>query len=179
LTILPLVIQRLGTVGTLEKDVSFLERRDNVLLAMEMFRRHPVFGVGLGSFPAVWHNYIPADYPTYFAQYHEPTRLRFPDFGYVQILCETGIVGLVVFLAIIGSGARAAWRQRRAALARADGFAVNLSALTLTLVLFVAVSTLLQDAFLYVRVWLIYALVVLMNDRVLAAKSAPGPEPAA
>lgn len=166
LTVFPLVLSRLLTVANLGRDVSFLERRDSFLIGMEMFQRHPLCGVGLGSYPDVWKQYIPADYSTYFSQYNEARRLRFPDFSYMALLAETGLVGVTLFVSFMALIARQAWRLRRAAMELEDRFPANLASTVLVLVTYLAVTSLVQDTFLYTRVWIFYALALLCDPRI-------------
>ena len=172
-TILPLLVQRFLSVRDISTDISYRERRDTFLVGKEMFRAHPVFGVGLGSYPAVWGEYVPPDYPTFAIQYQERTRLRFPDFGYWQILCETGVVGLGLYLLLMGVVVWRAWVVRRRALDRGDPFAANLAALVLTLSAFALLSAFIQDNFLYVRNWVFLGLALLMDERILLPDAAP------
>ena len=171
IVMLPMVMARLSTVTALGMDASYQERRDSLLLALEMFRRHPVFGIGLGSFPAVWQHYIPADYSTFFAQYQGTGHLRFPDFGYVQLLCETGLVGLFLFLVQVIYLVRWSWTARRKARERDDMFALNFSAMVLTQAAMLALTSSIQDTFLYVRVWFVYGLALMLDDRFLVRRT--------
>ncbi|MCX7019453.1 MAG: O-antigen ligase family protein [bacterium] len=174
-TILPFIIQRMFTVTELGRDISFLERYDSLLLGLEMFRAHPVIGVGLGSFPAVWGNYIPPDYSTYYMQFTERSRLKYPDFGWLALLSETGLAGIVLCAGLFGAIAARAWRARRWATARKDFFVYNLSATLLTLLIFIVITTAIQDTFLYVRVWMVFGLALLMDRHILLPA---GSEPA-
>lgn len=186
-TILPLLVQRFLSVRDISTDISYLERRDTFLVGKEMLRARPLFGVGLGSYPAVWGEYVPPDYPTFAIQYQERSRLRFPDFGYWQIVCETGVVGLGLYLLLMGTVLRRAWVVRRTALVRGDPFAANVAALVLTLTAFSLLSAFIQDNFLYVRNWVLLGLALLMDERILLpepevtapADSDPDAEPAA
>jgi O-antigen ligase len=174
LTALPLLVQRFTSVSGIRSDTSFRERRDNFLIGSQMVREHPLFGVGLGSFPAVWRDYIPPDYTTHTVQYTERTQLRFPDFGLMQLLSETGWVGLGLFLATIWSLVGRAWRTRRAAIARGDPFAQNIAAVVLVLGAFVLITAGVLDNFLYVRTWILFGLGLLMDERILAPGRGPG-----
>lgn len=172
-TMTPVAVARLSTLGTLGRDTSFLERRDAFLMGYEMFKAHPITGVGLGSFPAVWKEYIPPDYSTYFAQYLEPQRVRYPDVGYMQLVAETGIIGTALFLLLLATLFRLAWRMRVRATQAGDRFALNLASLVLVLGCHVAITTFIQDTFLYVRVWILFALTLLMDERVLPVNRNP------
>lgn len=168
-TVLPLVIKRLATVVQLSRDNSYLERRDAVLVGMEMFKKHPLFGVGLGSFPAVWPNYLPTDYTTYFIQYRERTLLRFPDFNYLALLAETGIVGLALYVTLFVAIVWGAWRKWKAAGNPEERFARNFAATILTLAAFILLTGFIQDTFLYVRIWIFYALALYLSARTVDA----------
>jgi O-antigen ligase len=123
----------------------------------------------LGSFPAVWKSYIPQGYTTFFAQYHAATQIRYPDFGYLQLLCETGLVGLSAFVALLATISATAWRLHRKSRVDGDSFVHNLSAMILTLCVFVALSTMVQDTVLYVRVWIFLGCALLLDERILAS----------
>lgn len=166
-TVLPLVIERMSTVSALTKDYSYLERRDSFLLGMEMFRQHPLFGVGLGSFPGVWKNYVPPDYPTFFVQYMAETELRYPDFGYLNLLAEGGLVGEVLFIMLLLTWIAGSWRYRKLAAQAGDKLAQNLATTVLLLGVFMTLSSAIQDTFLYTRVWVAFAVVLLADNRIL------------
>ncbi len=174
-TIMPHLVQRVLGSADIKRDISYLERRDQFLVAREMFARHPVFGVGLGSYPAVWGNYLPADYSTYGIQYQERVRERYPDMGYVQILSETGLVGLlfvVGFLVLIALRAVRQWHRARDA---GDAFARNLSSAVIVLAVLAGLSAFIQDVFLYPRIWFMFGLALLLDERILAGKTAEFP----
>lgn len=166
-TVLPAVVARLATVANLSRDLSYLEHRDSALLGLEMFARHPWFGVGLGSFPDVWKDYIPADYPTFFVQYYGPRTPKFPDMGYLGLLAESGLVGLALFIGTLGFVGWRAWDIRRAARAAGDAFAANYASMVLTLAIYVGVTTGTQDTFLYPRVWMVWGLALVLDRRTL------------
>lgn len=172
-TLLPMLILRMSTLRTVSTDPSYLERRDSFLVGMEMFKSDPLFGVGLGSFPAVWREYLPPDFSTHYAQYMSHSQLKFPDFGFLALISESGIVGLGLFVALYALILRRTWRMHVLARVRGDRFARNLAATVLTLVLFILATSFIQDTFLYVRVWVMYALALLMDERLLF----PSPQP--
>ncbi|MDQ3126820.1 MAG: O-antigen ligase family protein [Pseudomonadota bacterium] len=172
LTIFPMILRRLMTLTNVSRDPSFLERRDSFLVGMQMFREHPFFGVGFGSFSSVWKQYVPADFSTYYVQYMHATRPRFPDFGYLALLAETGAVGLAVFALLLSSAAWRAWRLRRSSLESGDLFAANYSALVLVLTAYVAATSAIQDTLLYPRVWMVFALALLCSPRIWAREQA-------
>lgn len=165
-TVFPMILKRLLTVAEIGKDVSFLERRDSFLMGAQMFRENPLFGVGFGSYPYVWKQYIPEGIPTFFVQYQEATRKRYPDFGYMALLAETGITGFSMFLFLLGFTARQAWRLRREALHRGLLFPANFASMILVLVLHVGATSAIQDTFLYTRVWVLHGVALLCDLRI-------------
>lgn len=62
--------------------------------AFELFWKQPVFGVGLGNYPFYWEG----------GQIGEPTNM------FLRILCELGIVGLLLFTAFVGVVLWRLWR---------------------------------------------------------------------
>jgi len=171
-TIMPLIIKRFLTVTDISKDYSYLERRDSYLMALEMIKSSPIFGIGFGSYSKVWSQYIPEDYSTYYAQYRGGTVEKFMDMGYMAITAETGIIGLLLFLSILililVRGIKY-WKNARNA---GDHFARNLSSLVLVLLSMVAITSLIQDTFLYTRVWIFYAFALLLDERLLPIRPA-------
>lgn len=165
--VLPMIVARMNTMGNLKTDASYLERHDQVLVALEMYRSAPLTGIGLGSYPTAWKQYIPADYSTYNMQYDNKSE-RYPDFGYLQLLAETGIVGLALACVMIVCVITIGWRMRRLALRHGDEFAANLATIVLVLGLYWALTNLVQDTFLYVRTWMLLGLTAVLTPRNLA-----------
>ena len=69
---------------------------------MKLFRRSPVFGLGMGAFENAIKSTQSFYYETKYAHNH-----------YIQTLLETGIVGLALFVALLLSAAFAAWKSRK------------------------------------------------------------------
>ncbi len=166
-TILPVVLKRLFTITNIGKDYSFLERRDSYLIGMEMFRDSPVFGIGFGSYSKVWHDYIPPEYTTYFAQYRPGAWEKFMDMGMMAVLVETGLIGLTLFLGIILYILVRSWTYRRDAVAAGDSFAQNLASTTILVLAIIVATSFIQDTFLYPRVWIFYGVCMLIDPRQL------------
>ncbi|HUR84044.1 MAG TPA: O-antigen ligase family protein [Solirubrobacteraceae bacterium] len=132
-------------------------RADLWHVAWRMSSEHPVAGVGLDSFRSRAAEYV-----------RRPGSLRFVDLiaerprvvhnTYLQLLAETGIVGLALFLLVVGACLRAGWR----ACTRFDGAGEpELAALARAAVL-AAVSVLAAGLFLSdavdKRLWLLLGL---------------------
>lgn len=171
-TVLPLLMKRMLTVTNISRDISFLERRDSFLIGMEMFKDYPVTGVGFGAFSKVWRAYLPPDYSTFFSQYRPASFEKFMDFGMMSILVETGIIGLSLFLLLLGTIFFYAVTHHRQAKASGDRFAQNLSSTVIVILAFATVSSLIQDTFLYTRIWVFYGVAMLLDSRHLPVREA-------
>ena len=92
----------------LRPDSSFQERKLLMTVAWVMFGANPVTGVGAGNYSSHYEEY--ADLTSSSArQYADPSDLHFPHNLYLEVAAEAGILGLVVFAAIIIT----AWRILR------------------------------------------------------------------
>lgn len=164
-TVLPLIVRRMLTVGDLTKDYSYLEREDSFLMGFQMFKAHPLTGVGFGSFSKVWGEYIPPDFSTYFIQYRGRTYEKFMDMGIFSIIAETGLVGLLVFVVLIVKLFFYISKRRREAVKAGDALVQNYASMLFVLLVFFLVSTFIQDTFLYTRMWVVYGLIFLLDPR--------------
>ncbi|MRR10952.1 hypothetical protein EG835_00310, partial [bacterium] len=105
-----------------------------LLAAWNMWLANPILGVGYGRFPAVWAQYVPDGIGI-------PGVLRLElatHSTYLQIAAEMGIIGFGLYVALLGSGIRDAWRGRIDS-ARGGDRAVALVA-TATLVGLIAIA---------------------------------------
>lgn len=164
-TVLPLIVRRMLTVGNLAKDYSYLEREDSFLMGFQMFKAHPLTGVGFGSFSKVWGEYLPPDFSTYFIQYRGRTYEKFMDMGIFSIIAETGLVGLLLFLVLIVKLFLHVVRRRREAVKAGDPLVQNYASMLFVLLVFFLISTFIQDTFLYTRIWIVYGLIFLLDPR--------------
>lgn len=178
LTVLPVIVKRMLTVTNLGKDYSFLTRRDSFLIGLEMLEKSPIIGMGFGSFSKIWREYLPPEYTTYFAQYHPGSAEKFLDMGVMAILVETGIIGLILYLILTGAILLHAWNYRKQAVAAGDTFVQNLASTVFIGIVFAFLTAFIQDNFLYPRIWLLYALVFLLNPTLLPIQPANEPRPA-
>jgi O-antigen ligase len=100
-------------------DSSLAQRELLTLTGLKMFSEHPIFGVGSGHyawyFPRVsnevgfsWVDYVP------------PGSDRYPHGLYVEIACETGIVGLVTFFSTVVAAFLTLYHARRTLLRQGD-----------------------------------------------------------
>jgi putative inorganic carbon (hco3(-)) transporter len=86
-----------------------------------MFEAHPVNGVGVGNYQVVSIHYLLRPGITTHDQFIVDTPAQFPPHNiYLNVLSELGIVGLTLFLAILGLTLSAALRAARAFSRRGD-----------------------------------------------------------
>jgi O-antigen ligase len=137
-------------------------RADLWQVAWRVSEEHPLYGVGLGGFPAEAQHFV-----------RRPGELRFVQLivdqphvahnTYLQLLAETGIVGLVLFLAVCATCLMSTYRAGTRLKARGPpGLAV------LARTLFIAqVAALVALLFITngtdVRLWVLFALGLVMN----------------
>lgn len=69
---------------------------------MKLFKRSPIFGLGMGSFENAIKSVQTFYFETKYAHNH-----------YIQSMLETGIIGLVLFLALLITSAIAIWKARK------------------------------------------------------------------
>src|SRR5262249_53432665 len=93
-------------------------RLDIWIAAREMIKHSPVLGVGAGNFPVAY-NYV-AGYAPIFRGYDRASHNM-----YLDVCTETGIIGVLLFLAALGSQAVAA-RQARSCGTEARFFGIAL-----------------------------------------------------
>lgn len=110
--------------GYQQADGAMRGRTTEMLAAFNVFRDHPVVGVGPGQFP-----------PFYFQKYAAAADIKFRDINvprrahnlYLEMAAEWGALGLGLFLAIAAMLGRSLWRLRRGLLVR-DGPGADLAA---------------------------------------------------
>jgi putative inorganic carbon (HCO3(-)) transporter len=74
--------------------------------SLRMALEHPIFGVGMGNFSS--------SAQVESEKEHESTQWKQPHNVYTQLAAETGIVGLLLYLAILLITVRICWRVRKA-----------------------------------------------------------------
>ena len=80
---------------------------------LKLFRQSPVIGLGLGGYGSAINSVQSFYYYTYYTHNH-----------YIQSMAETGIIGLLLFLGLLGVSAVCVWRGRKRPLAPALGAAL-------------------------------------------------------
>lgn len=86
------LLERFSTAGS---DPESMTRFAMWNLCFEKFKEHPIFGIGWAQFPQQYYKYL------YLPWYDEKYKFLNAHNVYLQILCETGIVGLLLFVMIV------------------------------------------------------------------------------
>jgi O-antigen ligase len=128
LTVLPQSItRRLVTIEALLPehntgamyDSSLAQREMLTLSGVRMFEDHPFFGVGSGHYAWYFPQYSNI-VGTSWVDYVEPGVDRYPHSFYVEIACETGLLGLAAFLATVLAAFLTLYSARRRLLFHGD-----------------------------------------------------------
>jgi O-antigen ligase len=150
--------ERAGTTLAYEDDASALGRIDAWNTGKNIFAEQPLAGVGFGTFIVAWAEYAPGN----------AGPARAPHNTFVQVLAETGLVGLVLFLVALALGLVWALLATRATQTAALG-----SATAAGLCAFVVASTTLGELSswpLYILLGLASSLRSIRRDEALAKR---------
>ncbi|MGH2352977.1 MAG: O-antigen ligase family protein, partial [Chloroflexota bacterium] len=81
-----------------------LERLSQWFAGWQMFRAHPLLGVGIGNYDAVYDDYRLEQWPVALGHAHN---------HYLTIAAEAGLLGFLAYVAFLVVAFRSAWRARR------------------------------------------------------------------
>ena len=81
-------------------------------VAYRVWEDNPVIGVGLNNYAEVARSYARKSGPLEFGELVAERRILVHN-GYLQLLSEAGVIGLLLFLAAVGAAMRAAWLAAR------------------------------------------------------------------
>jgi len=126
------------------------------LTAWNAFLAHPVVGIGAYSFPFASAEYFTIP-PMLYVRF---VRGLSPHITYLASLVETGVIGLAGFLVFLGTSLRVAVRSVGLSAGRDERF---VSTTIFILQLYIAVSMLMTDAWLWSQCGMLWALVLGMN----------------
>ncbi len=90
-----------------KQDSAIQGRASETLTAAVMFVSHPLLGVGLNNFPILYQEYTKSLGLAPSSQERSPHNL------YLQVAAETGIIGLIAFMAIVILGYRSILKARK------------------------------------------------------------------
>ena len=86
-----------------EMESSSTARWNYAITAFRMARSSPLFGVGVNNFPRLYESFTPG---------YEETGTRAAHSSWLLALAESGVIGLGLFVGLMGWAARWAWRLR-------------------------------------------------------------------
>src|SRR5439155_11919163 len=101
-------LHRARTLGNLGADTSWRWRTDMWTAAWTMFKGHPLSGWGVGSFP-LFASYLGAPSVPIIAG-RMPALSEMAHNQYLQLMAETGLIGLTLYLAILAGFFARCWR---------------------------------------------------------------------
>ena len=149
---------RLRTIGSIKRDRSLAFRLDGIQVGLEVLRRKPLMGIGLGSYPTTWHKYLPPGKGRQI-QYFKGEKI-YPDLCYNQLISEGGIIGFSLAILFFFSLLIRVWRMRQEALQGKQREVINLYSALLTSLIIFLFSCAIQDTFLYVSTWVMFGLIL-------------------
>ena len=125
-----------GRIQTLRSEGNVVQRLVYVKDAMQLFRRSPVVGLGMGAFENGIYNVQSYHYETKYVHNH-----------YVQTMVDTGVIGLALWLGLLGTSAAAVIRQWRRERTETQTMASALGALLLFLMIHAAVEVIFSNGY--------------------------------
>lgn len=139
--------------ATVQEESSLRGRTSEFISGLMMFAEHPLLGVGVGNFPDQYQQYASQLGLEYRARPREAHSL------YVELLAETGLLGLAAFSLLFGSLLLRLNRLRQAARRRDPHTAAWIASLLFSLIAYLTASIFLHGD--YIRyLWLLVSLSV-------------------
>jgi O-antigen ligase len=121
-----------------------VERLENLVLLVRIIREHPVFGIGPGHYGVFWGQTVHGD-PHYWPGYT-------PNMDFLKVFAETGVVGFLLLLLLLGFLARLFVRGYRAIPAQERSRYLALLFGALAILLNMAIGYELLHAFFWINV---------------------------
>jgi O-antigen ligase len=144
-------------------DFSTQERLAQWAAGINMFLAHPVLGVGAGNYSAAYPQYSVVCWPDSVGHAHN---------YYINAAAETGVIGLVAFLALTVAMVFAGWRATQALLRfDASGYGLALALGFFACIVTVIVHNLVDDVFVHaMELQIAVILAALLRLRTIAAR---------
>lgn len=125
-----------GRIQTLRSEGNVVQRLVYIKDAMQLSRRSPVVGLGMGAFENGIYSVQSYHYETKYVHNH-----------YVQTMVDTGVIGLALWLGLLGTSAAAVIRQWRRERTETQTMASALGALLLFLMIHAAVEVIFSNGY--------------------------------
>lgn len=162
-----LVTQRIVTITDM-KYVANYDRLERWQAAYYMWLDNPYFGVGWGAYPDVYYDYIPQGY-----SFSHKTRMGAHNL-YLELMAEVGIVGLILYLAMIYVFFRRAIKLQRAAQDPIQKvFLIGMQGAMVTYLFHAFVNNLGPSDKISITFWFMLGMIPAMESLVYADQKAP------
>jgi O-antigen ligase len=165
-----LVLIRLPTfASTLESGLgagAFVERLQNLLLLVSIIREHPGFGIGPGQYGAYYGQ-------TFFGDWRFSPGYT-PNMDFLKVFAETGIVGFVLLMMLLGYLARLVYRWYRSVAPETKSRYLAFALGALGLLLNMVIGYELLHAFFWINI----AALLYLVDRTRETSVPASPDPA-
>jgi O-antigen ligase len=165
-----LILIQLPTFSaTLESGLAagaFVERLENFVLLITIIREHPGFGIGPGQFGAFWGRTLYGDWrasPGYT-----------PNMDFLKVFAETGAIGFVLLLILLGYLVRLFFRSYRRIAPEAQSRYLAFALGALGILLNMAIGYELLHAFFWINI----AALLFFVDRARESSEPASPDPA-
>ncbi len=141
-----------------DMDSSFQQRSLFMRVAWDIWREHPFLGVGAGNYAEHYHEYAER-IGTTVSSYEDFNKQRFTHCLYLEIAAETGLIGLLLFAAVLAAAGIKGWYAIRF-FGRMGDFKTALLVMSLTIGLagYLTTSLFLHGHYLR-HLWLLLALI--------------------
>ena len=148
------IMDRIGETANVRRDYSFAHRYDKIMVATRIVAENPWLGIGHNYYKDRWSDYVrPGEMRLLHYMKGSP---QFIDLGYLQILTEYGIVGLGLFLLVMGGSIVLLLKYHRVSRALPDPWWTNVFAALAALTAQQLLSLLVMDSFVTPRTYLYY-----------------------
>jgi O-antigen ligase len=143
---------------------STLERLAQWAAGINMFLAHPILGVGAGNYSVAYPQYSVICWQTVYGHAHN---------FYINAAAETGVIGLIAFLALTAAMVFAGWRATQAMLRDgAGGYGLALALGFFGCIVTVVIHNLVDDVFVHaMELQIAVTLAALLRLRILAART--------
>lgn len=155
------LVERLSVATDMRKDASLAIRHDKAIIALQEFQKSPWIGIGHDMFQYKWRENIPKGNMMVIPYVWE--RRQFVDLGYLQILTEYGIIGMVLFLLLLGVTIIHILKYYRVSLTLEDPWYTNMVAALAALFVQLVITMMVMDSFVTTRTFILYGFLFAMS----------------
>jgi O-antigen ligase len=145
-------------------NLSTLERLAQWATGINMFLAHPILGVGAGNYSVAYPQYSVICWQTVYGHAHN---------YYINAAAETGVIGLIAFLALTVAMILVGWRAAQTMLRNdATGYGLALALGFFACIIIVVVHNVVDDVFVHaMELQIAVTLAALLRLRTLATRT--------